>query len=109
MVIVKAILKHYTRIFIDDGLVKGRHSRASGNPESANLSKRLDSRLHGNDRKADMRTFYQIIIDESLFSNANPIAFLDSSNEDIDHGLRVFFYIIVYPQIINRLILIFLS
>ena len=43
----------------NDGLVKSRHSReacprmikaGSGNPEERSYMKRLDSRLHGNDR-----------------------------------------------------------
>ncbi len=44
-----------------DGFLKIRHSRGGGNPESTNLLKRLDSRFHGNDEKADLRTFYEII------------------------------------------------
>jgi hypothetical protein len=44
-----------------DGLVKSRHSRAGGNPEFGKLSKRLDSRLRGNDGKGRFQTFYEII------------------------------------------------
>jgi hypothetical protein len=44
-----------------DGFVKSRHSRAGGNPESAKLLKRLDSRFHGNDGKAHFQTFYEAI------------------------------------------------
>jgi hypothetical protein len=53
-----------------DGFVKSRHSRAGGNPEPANRMKRLDSRFHGNDEKADLRIFYEIInFDGPLFRN----------------------------------------
>jgi hypothetical protein len=48
-------------LFFDD-LVKSRHSRAGGNPESAKLLKRRDSRFHGNDGKAHFQTFYEAII-----------------------------------------------
>jgi hypothetical protein len=44
-----------------DEIVKSRHSRAGGNPESAKLSKRLDSRFHGNDGKAEFQIFYKTI------------------------------------------------
>jgi hypothetical protein len=44
-----------------DGLVKSRHSRRGGNPESANLLKRLDSRFHGNDRRSHFQTFWETI------------------------------------------------
>jgi hypothetical protein len=44
-----------------DEIVKSRHSRAGGNPESAKLLKRLDSRFHGNDGKAHFQTFYEAI------------------------------------------------
>jgi hypothetical protein len=45
----------------NDGLVKSRHSRVGGNPESAKLLKRLDSRFHGNDGKEHIHTFYEVI------------------------------------------------
>ena len=45
-----------------DGFVKSRHSRVGGNPESAKLLKRLDSRFHGNDENEDFQTFYESII-----------------------------------------------
>jgi hypothetical protein len=44
-----------------DEIVKSRHSRAGGNPESAKLLKRLDSCFHGNDGKAHFQTFYETI------------------------------------------------
>jgi hypothetical protein len=45
-----------------DNLVKIRHSRAGGNPESAKLMKRLDPRFHrGNDGKEQFQTFYGFI------------------------------------------------
>jgi len=44
-----------------DGFVKSRHFRAGGNPESAKLLKKLDSRFHGNDGKAHFQTFCEII------------------------------------------------
>jgi len=44
-----------------DGFVKSRHSRAGGNPESAKILKRLDSRFHGNDEIAHFQTFYETI------------------------------------------------
>jgi hypothetical protein len=44
-----------------DGFVKSRHSRAGGNPGSANILKRLDSRFHGNDAKKAFQTFYETI------------------------------------------------
>jgi hypothetical protein len=50
----------YEIISVDD-LVKSRHSRAGGNPESPKLSKRLDSRFHGNDGEAHFQTFYEVI------------------------------------------------
>jgi hypothetical protein len=41
-----------------DNLVKSRHSRAGGKPESAKLMKRLDPRFHrGNDGKNIFRPF----------------------------------------------------
>jgi hypothetical protein len=42
------------------GFIKKRHSRASGNPESARPLKELDSHFHGNDGKTDLRTFCEI-------------------------------------------------
>jgi hypothetical protein len=48
-------------IVIFDGLVKSRHSRAGGNPESIKILKRPDSRFHGNDGIARLQTFYEII------------------------------------------------
>ncbi len=44
-----------------DELVKSRHSRAGGNPESAKILKRLDSRFHGNDENEHFQTFYETI------------------------------------------------
>jgi hypothetical protein len=44
-----------------DNLVKSRHSRVGGNPESPKLSKKLDSRFHGNDGEAHFQTFYEVI------------------------------------------------
>ncbi len=45
-----------------DELVKSRHSRAGGNPESAKILKGLDSRFHrGNDGIAHFQTFYETI------------------------------------------------
>jgi hypothetical protein len=44
-----------------DELVNSRHSRASGNPESANPLKRLDSRFRGNDGKEQIHTSYQTV------------------------------------------------
>ena len=56
-----------------DGFVKSRHSRAGGNPESANQLKSLDSRFHGNDEKRPFQTFYEIIkIGYSVNAN-NPL------------------------------------
>jgi hypothetical protein len=51
----------------NDGFVKSRHSRAGGNPESANTLKKLDSHFHGNDGKADFRTFYETIKIENFY------------------------------------------
>jgi hypothetical protein len=50
---------------ITDELVKSRHSRAGGNPESAKILKRLDSRFHGNDGISHFQTFYEIIITDT--------------------------------------------
>jgi hypothetical protein len=44
-----------------DEFVKNRHSRAGGNPDSAKLLKRLDSRFHGNDGKGYFKTLYGTI------------------------------------------------
>jgi hypothetical protein len=46
---------------IIDDLVKSRHSRAGGNPESMSQLKKLDSRFHGNDRKTNFRAFCDFI------------------------------------------------
>ncbi|MCX5910393.1 MAG: hypothetical protein NTV04_00550, partial [Deltaproteobacteria bacterium] len=51
----------FCEIITFDPHVKGRHSRAGGNPESANLLKRLDSRFHGNDGKGYFQIFCEII------------------------------------------------
>jgi len=53
---------------IIDDLVKSRHSRAGGNPESMGQLKKLDSRFHGNDRKTHFRAFYDFIIIPSFRS-----------------------------------------
>jgi hypothetical protein len=51
----------FCEIINPDPFVKGRHSRAGGNPGSANILKRLDSRFHGNDAKKAFQTFYETI------------------------------------------------
>jgi hypothetical protein len=51
-----------------DDLVKSRHSRAGGNPESMSQLKKLDSRFHGNDTKTNFRAFCDFIIIPSLRS-----------------------------------------
>jgi hypothetical protein len=56
------LLTKESRSFIFDEIVKSRHSRAGGNPESAKLLKILDSCFHGNDGKAHFQTFYETII-----------------------------------------------
>jgi hypothetical protein len=52
---------NFCEVFSTDGLVKSRHSRAGGNPESAKQLKRLNSRFHGNDEKRPFQTFHEII------------------------------------------------
>jgi hypothetical protein len=54
----------FYKIIKYDGFVKSRHSRVGGNPESAKLLKRLDSRFHGNDENEHFQTFYEIIKDD---------------------------------------------
>jgi hypothetical protein len=44
-----------------NGFVKSRHSRAGGNPESANPLKRMDSRFHGNDGKTGLKIYSEFI------------------------------------------------
>jgi hypothetical protein len=43
-----------------DGLVKSRHSRESGNLGAHNYLEKLDSRLHGNDRKPLFQIFLRM-------------------------------------------------
>jgi hypothetical protein len=56
-----------------------RHSRAGGNPESAKLLKRLDSRFHGNDGKAHFQTFYEAINIDELVKSRSIDGFVKSS------------------------------
>jgi hypothetical protein len=51
----------------EEDLLKSRHSRAGGNPESSRIWKRLDSRFHGNDGKAYIQIFYEYIKLKSAF------------------------------------------
>jgi hypothetical protein len=51
-----------------DKILKSRHSRAGGNPETAKLLKRLDSHFHGNDGQAHSQTFYEFIKIKSTVS-----------------------------------------
>jgi hypothetical protein len=59
----------------NDELVRSRHPCAGGNPESAKILKRLDSRFHWNDGIAHFQAFCETIKNDDFVKSRNFIKF----------------------------------